>query len=125
MNSQPGRGATTTHPAGSSRSSSSAAREAQRMNSETPNKNPATPAPAAPAAGARRRILLPLGIAVLLGLLAWGAIAWTRSLTPIGAAAAQVEGHMIPVLARVGGYTQAVNVRENETVRQGDTLVVL
>jgi membrane fusion protein (multidrug efflux system) len=72
-----------------------------------------------------RRVVLPLGAAALLGLVAWGVIAWSHALKTVGTDDAQVEGHMIPVLARVGGYTQAVNVHENQAVQQGDTLVVL
>ena len=72
-----------------------------------------------------RRAVLPLGIALLLALLAWGVIAWSHALNTVGTDDAQVEGHMIPVLARVGGYTQAVNAHENQAVQQGDTLVVL
>ncbi|HET9952829.1 MAG TPA: HlyD family secretion protein [Candidatus Eisenbacteria bacterium] len=94
------------------------------MNSQTPNPDTAAP-PAPERVGSRRRIALPLGVAALLALLAWGVIAWSHSLGTIGTDDAQVEGHVIPVLARVGGYTQQVNAHENQAVRQGDTLVVL
>jgi membrane fusion protein (multidrug efflux system) len=94
------------------------------MTSDHESTQPPPAAGPAPRA-ARRRALLPIGIAAFLGLLAWGVIAWSHALNTIGTDDAQVEGHMIPVLARVGGYTQAVNVRENEAVQQGDTLVVL
>jgi membrane fusion protein (multidrug efflux system) len=36
---------------------------------------------------------------------------------------AQVEGHIIPVLSKVGGYVEAVTVQDNDSVRAGDTLV--
>jgi membrane fusion protein (multidrug efflux system) len=36
---------------------------------------------------------------------------------------AQVEGHIIPVLSKVGGYVDAVTVQDNDSVRAGDTLV--
>lgn len=94
------------------------------MTSDTPNTDSRPPAATAPR-NARKRIVLPIGIAALLGLLAWGVIAWSHSLGTIDSDDAQVEGRIIPVLARVGGYTQSVNARENEVVRQGDTLVVL
>jgi membrane fusion protein, multidrug efflux system len=38
---------------------------------------------------------------------------------------AYVEGHLVPVLARVGGYAIRVNGVENQHVREVDTLVVI
>ena len=38
---------------------------------------------------------------------------------------AQVDGHITPVLARVGGYVKLAGPEENAPVRAGDTLVVL
>jgi membrane fusion protein (multidrug efflux system) len=38
---------------------------------------------------------------------------------------AQVEGHMVPVLARVGGYVAAVQVTDNQPVHAGDLLVLV
>jgi len=36
---------------------------------------------------------------------------------------AQVDGHIVPVLAKVGGYVTAVLVQDNDSVRMGKTLV--
>ena len=36
---------------------------------------------------------------------------------------AQVDGHIVPVLAKVGGYVTAVLVQDNDSVRDGQTLV--
>jgi membrane fusion protein, multidrug efflux system len=36
---------------------------------------------------------------------------------------AQVDGHIVPVLAKVGGYVTAVLVQDNDSVRNGQTLV--
>src|ERR1700687_2092238 len=38
---------------------------------------------------------------------------------------AQVDGHIVPVLAKVGGYVTQVRAQENRPVKAGDTLVVL
>src|SRR5262249_25973162 len=38
---------------------------------------------------------------------------------------AQVDGHIIPVLSKVGGYVATVRVIENSRVRAGDTLATL
>ena len=36
---------------------------------------------------------------------------------------AQVDGHIVPVLSKVGGYVTAVLVQDNDSVREGQTLV--
>jgi membrane fusion protein (multidrug efflux system) len=38
---------------------------------------------------------------------------------------AQVDGHLVPILAKVGGYVDRVNGDENSHVKEGDTLVVI
>jgi len=38
---------------------------------------------------------------------------------------AYVGGHLVPVLAKVGGYVDRVEVVENQPVREGDLLVIL
>jgi membrane fusion protein (multidrug efflux system) len=38
---------------------------------------------------------------------------------------AQVEGHIVPVIARVAGYVSTVRVQENQSVRAGEILVQL
>jgi membrane fusion protein (multidrug efflux system) len=54
-----------------------------------------------------------------------GARRWWFGLSHVSTDNAQVEGHITPVLPRVGGYVAEVRVRENQEVRAGDTLVVL
>jgi membrane fusion protein (multidrug efflux system) len=73
----------------------------------------------------RRRIVLSvLGVA-LLGLIAGGVrkIIWSRS--HVSTDNAQVDGHILPVLPKVGGFVDAVRVEENQPVHAGDTLIVL
>ncbi|POY37414.1 secretion protein HlyD [Solitalea longa] len=38
---------------------------------------------------------------------------------------AQVEGHMTPILSRVGGYVKTVNVQDYQQVKVGDTIVTV
>lgn len=38
---------------------------------------------------------------------------------------AQIEANISPVIPRVGGYVKEVRVRDNQLVKQGDTLVIL
>jgi membrane fusion protein, multidrug efflux system len=87
----------------------------------------ASPAPGTTAvkrAGSpRRRIALTVLAIVVLVAAAWLVRHWTWSRTHIGDDNAQVEGHVVPVLARVAGYVAAVEVSENEPVRTGQVLV--
>lgn len=73
-----------------------------------------------------RRVLgISLGAAVVLGLLAFGVHAWLYARAHEDTDDAQVEGHIIPVLARVGGYVRSVRVTDDERVRAGALLVEL
>jgi membrane fusion protein (multidrug efflux system) len=38
---------------------------------------------------------------------------------------AQIDGHIVPVLAKVGGYVTTVLVQDNDSVHKGDTLVLI
>ena len=80
---------------------------------------------ATPGKGRGRRIVfIVLGVA-LLALIAGGVrkLIWARS--HVATDNAQVDGHILPVLPKVGGYVLSVGIRENQPVQAGDTLVVL
>ena len=62
---------------------------------------------------------------VLLGLLAVGVRRWIFGLSHVSTDNAQVDGHIIPILPKVGGFVTEVRVDENRQVKAGDTLVVL
>ena len=71
----------------------------------------------------KRRIVLPLvALAVLLGL-GWGVKQWLYGRAHESTDNAQVDGHLVPVLSRVSGYVTAVNVAENDEVKQDSVLV--
>lgn len=80
-------------------------------------------APGQPAPGrSRRKFVLPIvGVLVLLGL-AWGVKAWMYAHVHESTDDAQVDGHIIPVLAKVGGYITTVTVQDNDSVRAGKVL---
>ena len=84
------------------------------------------PAPAAaPAAGRPNRIpMLVLGALALVALV-FGVTRWRWGLTHVSTDDAQVEGHIVPTLARVNGYVAEVGVRENDHVSAGQLLVRL
>ena len=74
-------------------------------------------------AKSKKKFVLPLvGLLVLLGI-GWGVKQWVYGRSHATTDNAQVDGHIIPVLAKVGGYVQAVSVGENDPVKEGQTLV--
>ena len=87
---------------------------------------PPPPPPAtapAPEPSGKRKIILPIvGLIVLLGL-GWGVKQWLYGRAHESTDNAQVDGHLVPVLAKVAGYVTAVNVAENDEVRQDSVLV--
>jgi membrane fusion protein (multidrug efflux system) len=76
-----------------------------------------------PAPSNRGRIVLALVIIVGLLGLGWGVKQWLYGRTHESTDNAQVDGHLVPVLAKVSGYVTAVNVSENQRVRADSILV--
>ena len=67
-------------------------------------------ATAEPAHSNRGRIVLVLvALAALLGI-GWGVKQWSYGRAHESTDNAQVDGHLVPVLAKVSGYITAVNV---------------
>ena len=76
-----------------------------------------------PAPGNRRRIVLALvGLIAILGIV-WAARQWLYGRSHESTDNAQVDGHLVPVLAKVSGYVTRVNVAENDRVRADSELV--
>ena len=74
----------------------------------------------------RKRKLAPivLGVLALVGV-GFGTNHYVFSLHHVETDDAQVDGHITPVLARVGGYVAEVRVNDNQAVKAGDVLVKL
>jgi membrane fusion protein (multidrug efflux system) len=71
----------------------------------------------------RRRFILPIvALVALLGIV-WGVRKWSYGRSHESTENAQVDGHIVPVLAKVGGYVNAVRVGENDAVKAGAELV--
>src|SRR5467141_2924503 len=89
---------------------------------------PSPPSPrgkvAARSKGSRRTVYLIMGV-ILLGLLIFGARKWWFARSHVSTDNAQVDGHIVPILPKVGGFVAEVRVEENHAVKAGDTLVVL
>ncbi len=63
-----------------------------------------------------------VALGALLGI-GWGVKQWLYGRSHESTDNAQVDGHLVPVLAKVSGYVTAVNAAENDHVRADSTLV--
>ena len=71
-----------------------------------------------------RRFIVPLLVLIAVGAgLWWGYTHWMYARAHISTDDATVDGHIVPVIAKVSGYVQRVNVGENQHVG-GDSLLV-
>jgi membrane fusion protein, multidrug efflux system len=91
---------------------------------ETPARPGARPATPAKPKGSRRTVFMIMGV-ILLGLVIFGVRRWWFGRSHVSSDNAQVDGHIVPVLPKVGGYVVEVRIDENQSVKAGDTLVVL
>jgi membrane fusion protein (multidrug efflux system) len=92
---------------------------------ETPPAAPATaPRRPAPSGSKRTFIFAVLALLALLGL-GWVFKQWSYGRAHESTDNAQVDGHIIPVLAKVGGYVQTVSAVENAPAKEGQVLVQL
>src|SRR5258706_4725307 len=98
--------------------------EPETETSPRPAPRASAPAPAAPPRSSRRTVFMIMGV-ILLGLVIFGVRKWWFGRSHVSTDNAQVDGHIVPVLPKVGGYVVEVRVDENRTVQAGDTLVVL
>jgi membrane fusion protein (multidrug efflux system) len=73
----------------------------------------------------KKKILLPIAGVLALILLFWAFQKWSYGRWHETTDNAQVDGHIVPVLAKVGGYVKTVSVNENDHVTAGKLLVQL
>jgi membrane fusion protein (multidrug efflux system) len=66
-----------------------------------------------------------VGALILLIALAWGSQKWIYSRSHISTDDAAVDGHIVPVVAKVGGYVSSVSAGENDHVNAGQVVVQL
>ena len=73
----------------------------------------------------KKKFVLP--IVAILGLIVviWAFQKWSYGRSHQSTDNAQLDGHIVPVLAKVGGYVKTVNVSENDHVNAGQLLVQL
>ena len=83
---------------------------------ESPRRPAAAAAPGARPKRSRRTVFIIMGAITVL-LLIIGGRRWWFGRSHVSTDNAQVDGHIIPVLPKVGGYVTAVRVTENQAVR--------
>ena len=71
----------------------------------------------------KRRVVLPILLAVVVLGGGWGFKTWSYGRTHASTDNAAVDGQLVPVLAKVSGYVHAVNTRDNDHVSAGTLLV--
>jgi membrane fusion protein, multidrug efflux system len=71
----------------------------------------------------RKKIIIGVVVVAILSALTWGIKTLIYSRAHETTDNAQVDGHIVPVLAKVGGYVTAVLVQDNDSVSKGQTLV--
>lgn len=74
-------------------------------------------------AGKSKKVIRLLLLVGALATAGWLGHAWWYGLSHVTSANAEVQGHIVPVLAKVGGYVTAVGVHDNQRVKAGDVLV--
>jgi membrane fusion protein (multidrug efflux system) len=92
---------------------------------ETAARVAASPPPAGPASPRRRSPALPILALVVLAGGAYGVRAWRYASTHESTDNAVVDGHVIPVVAKVGGFVTRLGAGENVHVAEGALLVQL
>jgi membrane fusion protein (multidrug efflux system) len=81
------------------------------------------PAPVPPPKRSRRGLLLAIAAVAVVAMIAFGVLQWSYGRAHVTTDNAQVEGRVVPLLTRVGGYVAEVNADDNEQVHGGQTLV--
>src|SRR5213080_2930455 len=99
-------------------------RETVQRPGRTSPVSPDQPTEPAKPGGRKRTVFMIMGV-VLLGLAAVGVRRWIYGFSHVSTDNAQVDGHIVPILPKVGGYVMEVRTDENRAVKAGDTLVVL
>src|SRR6476619_3389035 len=71
----------------------------------------------------KKKFVLPIVGVIALFVLFWAFQKWNYGRTHQSTDNAQVDGHIVPVLAKVGGYVKTVSINENDHVKAGQPLV--
>jgi len=70
----------------------------------------------------RKKVIIPIVAVLVLAALVWGVKEYLYARAHESTDNAQVDGHVIPVLAKVGGYITTLRVQENDSVKADEVL---
>src|SRR4029078_4786721 len=73
----------------------------------------------------KKKIILGAVAIVAILVLIWAFQRWSYGRSHESTDNAQIDGHIVPVLAKVGAYVKTVSVDENDHVKAGQVLVQL
>jgi membrane fusion protein (multidrug efflux system) len=73
----------------------------------------------------KKKVIIPIIIVVAIIAAIWGFRTWSYSQSHESTDDAQVDGDIVPVLAKVGGYVTSISTDENQHVKEGQILVTL
>jgi membrane fusion protein (multidrug efflux system) len=93
------------------------------QNTSTPPAPEPTIAPAKRPRRTRKIIIYTILLAVLITGLVYGYGLYVFGLSHTTTDNAQIDGHIDPVIPRVGGYVTVVKVNDNEMVKEGTTII--
>jgi membrane fusion protein, multidrug efflux system len=79
-------------------------------------------APQPPKSG-KRRVVLPIMLVLAAAAAYWGYNQWSFGRAHASTDDAAVDGHLVPVLAKVSGYVEGVTVSDNDHVKADSILV--
>ncbi|MDI1300331.1 MAG: HlyD family secretion protein [bacterium] len=91
------------------------------MNAQTPLSDTST---ALPVTGSNKRKHLVMAVAAV-AVIAYMGHAWWFSAHYVETDNAQVDGHIIPVSPKIGGFITTINVTENQMVKAGSVLAIM
>ena len=94
-----------------------------KQEAEQQTNGPVRAAVAEPPKSGKRRIVLPIVGVLALLVLVWAFRQWSYGRSHESTDDAAVDGHFVPVLAKVSGYVQRVTVEENRPVAADSMLV--
>ena len=97
--------------------------QATKQSQPTPPAARESAAPPPAKATMRKKIIIGVIAIAIVAALTWAIKTFIYSRAHESTDNAQVDGHIVPVLAKVGGYVTAVLVQDNDSVRSGQTLV--
>ena len=90
-----------------------------------PSRNGRTASAETEKTSTKKKFVLPIAVVVGLFLLFWGFQKWSYGRSHQSTDNAQIDGHIVPVLAKVGAFVKSVSVNENDRVKSGQLLVQL